>query len=128
MSGRLTPQLSGGVPRYPARSERIMKSRACCAHATTDHRPLQLLVRWLAQRSHMHQKTHGWPALGTRHAGGYPERNQLTQKPDGNSEKTEHTKFAMAPIAFQICCPLWLRRRRDPDIEVTAVWCYAQRW
>jgi hypothetical protein len=56
---RLTPQLSGGAPSCPALSKRIMKWRACCAHATTDHRPLQLLVRrwhrrlldWLIQRT-----------------------------------------------------------------------------
>jgi hypothetical protein len=49
-SGHITPQLSGGALRCPARSKRIMKWRACCALATTDHRPLQLLVSRLAQR------------------------------------------------------------------------------
>jgi hypothetical protein len=41
---RLTLQLSGGVTACPARSKRIMKWRACCAHVTTYDRPLQLLV------------------------------------------------------------------------------------
>ena len=46
-SGRLTPQLSGGALRCPARRMCIMKWRTCGAHATTYHRPLQLLVRRL---------------------------------------------------------------------------------
>ena len=41
----ITPQFSGRAPRYPARSKRIMKWRACCAHVSGYHGPLQLLVR-----------------------------------------------------------------------------------
>src|SRR5262245_35166617 len=46
---RITPQLSGGALRCPARRMCTMKCRTCGAHATTYDRPLQLLVRRLAQ-------------------------------------------------------------------------------
>jgi hypothetical protein len=51
---RLTPQFSGGALPYEARRTCIMKWRMCGAPAPTFHRPLQLLVRRLAQRSSLH--------------------------------------------------------------------------
>src|SRR5436190_7614912 len=44
-TSRITPQFSGRTLRCPPRSKRIMKWRACCAHVSTYHGPLQLLVR-----------------------------------------------------------------------------------
>ena len=42
--GRITPQLSRRATTCPARSKRIMKWRACCAHVSTYNGRLQLLV------------------------------------------------------------------------------------
>ena len=52
-SGHITPQLSGGVTRRPARRVCIMKWRTCGAHMMPFDGPLQLLVR-----RHCHRCAH----------------------------------------------------------------------
>jgi hypothetical protein len=47
---RITPQFSGGALTSAERRKCIMEWRACGATAMPYHRPLQLLVRRLAQR------------------------------------------------------------------------------
>jgi hypothetical protein len=52
MGSRLTPQFSGGALNSAERRERKMKWRARVATVMASDRPLQLLVRRLAQRSY----------------------------------------------------------------------------
>jgi hypothetical protein len=65
-SGHITPQLSGGALRCPARRMCIMKWSTCGAHALPYDRPLQLLVRRLAQPALT-------PTRGTHHSHSTPE-------------------------------------------------------
>jgi hypothetical protein len=60
-SGHITLQFSRRAMRCPARSKRIMKWRACCAHVSGYHGRLQLLVRRLARRRPMRARARACP-------------------------------------------------------------------